>query len=147
MANKRYDQFTFGTPVMDNLILFADPTTGVLRKTDFYELPPPPKTPMVAVITLTQMGTAAPDVVELTNYFPVTFSAVRLGVGLYRLDASGTFFASAMIIIFQPNRYAVGQISVDPSSDTQADIITKNGSFANADGILDNKVFSFILYP
>jgi hypothetical protein len=32
MANKRYDQFTAGTPTGTDLILFGDPTTGELKK-------------------------------------------------------------------------------------------------------------------
>lgn len=32
MSNKRYDQFTAGTPTDSNITLFADPTTGALNK-------------------------------------------------------------------------------------------------------------------
>lgn len=39
MANKRFDQFTSGTPTGDRIILHADPSTGEVKKAAISELP------------------------------------------------------------------------------------------------------------
>jgi hypothetical protein len=39
MANKRYDQFAAGTPVGTDIILFADPNDGELKKVAIEDLP------------------------------------------------------------------------------------------------------------
>lgn len=86
MANKRYDQFSAGTPTDSRILLHAEPTTGALEKCTIADLvaPVPPLWYMVPV--LQKMGS------PIINY-PALVNNMYTGGVLSPFNQQGYYYA------------------------------------------------------